>query len=43
MQTILNLRVGEVVEVRTAEEILATLDEHGALDSLPFMPEMLRF
>jgi hypothetical protein len=43
MQTVLNLRVGEVVEVRTAEEILATLDEHGALDSLPFMPEMLRF
>jgi hypothetical protein len=35
------LRVGEVVEVRSAEEILATLDEHGELDGLPFMPEML--
>ncbi|GAA0361370.1 hypothetical protein GCM10009530_08590 [Microbispora corallina] len=39
----LGLRVGEVVEVRDAEEILATLDEKGELDSLPFMPEMLRF
>jgi hypothetical protein len=38
----LDLRVGELVEVRTAEEILATLDENGALDSLPFMPEMLQ-
>ena len=39
----LGLRVGEVVEVRSAEEILATLDEQGRLDSLPFMPEMLQF
>jgi hypothetical protein len=39
----LGLRVGEAVEVRSAEEILATLDEHGCLDSLPFMPEMLQF
>jgi hypothetical protein len=39
----LGLRVGEAVEVRSAEEIRATLDEHGCLDSLPFMPEMLRF
>jgi hypothetical protein len=37
----LNLRVGDVVEVRSAEEILATLDENGALEALPFMPEML--
>ena len=35
------LRVGDVVEVRSTEEILATLDEHGELDGLPFMPEML--
>jgi len=35
------LRVGEVVEVRSPEEILATLDENGELDGLPFMPEML--
>jgi hypothetical protein len=39
----LGLRVGELVEVRSQEEILATLDERGELDALPFMPEMLRF
>jgi hypothetical protein len=39
----LNLRVGELVEVRSAEEILATLDEKGELESLPFMPEMLKY
>jgi hypothetical protein len=38
-----HLRVGEVVEVRSEAEILATLDANGELDSLPFMPEMLRF
>jgi hypothetical protein len=38
-----NLRVGDLVEVRSESEILATLDEHGRLDGLPFMPEMLRF
>jgi hypothetical protein len=40
---ILNLRVGEVVEVRSRDEILATLDQRGELESLPFMPEMLQF
>jgi hypothetical protein len=40
---LLNLRVGEVVEVRSAEEILATLDDNSELDALPFMPEMLQF
>lgn len=35
------LRLGDVVRVRPASEILATLDESGALDGLPFMPEML--
>jgi hypothetical protein len=39
--TTLDLKVGDVVEVRSAAEILATLDENGALDSMPFMPEML--
>jgi predicted DNA-binding antitoxin AbrB/MazE fold protein len=39
----LNLRNGEVVEVRSKEEILATLNERGEMDSLPFMPEMLKF
>ena len=37
----LDLRVGEIVEVRSEAEILATLDENGELDGLPFMPEML--
>jgi hypothetical protein len=40
---VLGLRVGEVVEVKSKKEILATLDETGALDRLPFMPEMLAF
>ncbi len=40
---VLNLRVGDLVEVRTKEEILATLDERGTLDNMPFMPEMLSF
>jgi len=39
----LKLRVGDLVEVRSKEEILGTLDEQGALDGLPFMPEMLEF
>lgn len=39
----LDLRIGEVVEVRSKEEILATLDRSGELQSLPFMPEMLQF
>jgi len=39
----LNLRPGELVEVRSEEEILATLDEQGRLDAQPFMPEMLAF
>jgi hypothetical protein len=43
MRTVLNLRVGELVQVKSAEEILATLDERGEFDSLPFMPEMRRF
>jgi hypothetical protein len=38
-----NPRVGHLVEVLSAEEILATLDENGALDALPFMPEMLQY
>ena len=35
------LRPGDVVEVRSAAEILATLDSEGALDGTPFMPEMV--
>ena len=40
---VLGLRVGEIVEVRDEDEILATLDERGELEGLPFMPEMLQF
>lgn len=40
---VLDLRAGELVEVRSEAEILATLDEKGELDSLPFMPEMRQF
>jgi hypothetical protein len=39
----LGFRVGELVEVRSEEEILATLDDNGELDSLPFMPEMVQY
>jgi hypothetical protein len=34
-------RAGELVFVRSPEEILATLDADGALDGMPFMAEML--
>ncbi len=39
----LNLRPGEMVEVRSEAEILATLDAHGLLDGQPFMPEMVEY
>jgi hypothetical protein len=35
------LCAGDRVLVRSPEEILATLDGNGALDGVPFMPEML--
>jgi len=38
-----NLKAGDWVEVRSREEILATLDENGCLENLPFMPEMFAF
>jgi hypothetical protein len=34
---------GDVVRVRSAEEILATLDAKGTIDGMPFMPEMLQY
>ena len=37
------MRKGDLVEVRGPAEILATLDERGALGELPFMPEMAAF
>jgi hypothetical protein len=39
----LSLRVGQLVEVRGEDEILATLDANAMLEDLPFMPEMVRF
>jgi hypothetical protein len=33
----------DVIEVRSAQEIIATLDAQGKLEGIPFMPEMLAF
>lgn len=38
-----NLKAGDLVEVKSVEEILATLDADGTCESMPFMPEMLPF
>lgn len=38
-----NFLAGELVEVRSREEILSTLDQNGRLDAMPFMPEMLQY
>ncbi|OFV93292.1 MAG: hypothetical protein A3G76_12105 [Acidobacteria bacterium RIFCSPLOWO2_12_FULL_65_11] len=43
MRSVLNLRRGELVEVRSLDEILATLDDRARFEALPFMPEMLPF
>ena len=37
------LRAGDWVEVRSKEEILATLDYAGRLEELPFMPQMFQY
>jgi hypothetical protein len=37
------LRRGDLVEVRSAGEILATLQPDGTLDAMPFMPEMIQY
>ena len=37
------LRPGDFVEVKSPVEILETLDDHGTLDRLPFMPEMAEY
>jgi hypothetical protein len=36
-------RAGDCVEVRSKEEVLATLDEYGCVEGMPFMPEMLQY
>ena len=38
-----NLLAGELVEVRSRDEILSTLDPNGRLNAMPFMPEMLQY
>ncbi|MBN2475168.1 MAG: hypothetical protein JXB62_11205 [Pirellulales bacterium] len=38
-----SFRCGNLVEVRSRSEILATLDAEGRLDGLPLMPEMLQY
>ena len=38
-----HMRSGDLVELRSPAEILDTLDESGATDGLPFMPEMLEY
>jgi len=40
-QTGSKIRPGDLVDVRSAKEILQTLDADGTLDRLPFMPEMI--
>ncbi len=39
----MRLSAGDWIEVRSKEEILATLDKNGRLEELPFMPQMLQF
>lgn len=39
----MTLSAGDWVEVRSKEEILATLDANGRLEGLPFMPQMLKW
>jgi hypothetical protein len=39
----MSLRVGDWVQVRSKEEILATLDSGGRLEDLPFMPQMFKY
>src|SRR5688572_27913060 len=36
-------RAGDLIEVRTREEILSTLDKNGRLEGLPFMPQMFQY
>jgi hypothetical protein len=43
MPAVLDLQPGELVEVRSEEEILATLDKNGRYTGLYFMPDMKKF
>jgi hypothetical protein len=42
-RSVLNLCPGEVVEVRGEKEILASLDEDGTLEGLPFIVDMRKY
>ena len=42
-QSSIPLGIGDLVEVRSPNEILQTLDDNGTLDQLPFMPEMIPY
>src|ERR1700744_2315594 len=39
----MTLRAGDWVQVRSKQEILATLDRSGRLEDLPFMPQMFKY
>lgn len=41
--SLFRLRRGQMVEVRSRREIMATLDSNGRLEELPFMPEMAKY
>ena len=43
IQKKLDLKVGDWVAVRSAEEILRTLDANARFEELPFMPQMLQY
>ena len=43
MRSETSLKAGDWVEVLRHDEILRTLDANGCLESMPFMPEMLRY
>ena len=38
-----HFQIGEVVEVKNESEILKTLDDKYMLESLPFLPEMIKY
>ena len=37
------LRAGDWIEVKSKDEILATLDKNGRLERMPFMPQMFQY
>lgn len=39
----MTVRAGDLVEVRSKEEILRTLDKNASLEGLPFMPQMFEY